>query len=139
MSRLLLRTLPVVVAALALSACGDDEPTTPTNPTSPVTVTETFNGTVTRNGAQMHTFSTQASGQVSATLKFLVPDNSVRMGFALGTFNGTNCQLIIPRTDATEGTTIIGAVSALGTLCVYIHDVGNLTQSTDYEIEVIHP
>jgi hypothetical protein len=119
--------------------CGEDPFEVPTNPTPAVPVTETFNGTVSLKGAQTHTFTTQASGTVTATLKFLVPDNTVKMGFALGTFNGSACQLVITKTDAVEATVITGAVSALGSLCVYIHDVGNLVQPADYEIEVVHP
>jgi hypothetical protein len=129
----------VAVAVLALGGCGDDAINTPTTPTPSPTTTDTFSGVVTRNGAQTHTFSTQASGQVKARLKFLVPDSTVKMGFALGTWNGSSCQLVIAKTDAVESTEIIGAVSALGSLCVYIHDVGNLTQSTEYQIEVEHP
>jgi hypothetical protein len=131
--------LPVVVAVLALSACGDDPFETPTNPNPAVPVTETFNGVVTLRGARTHTFSSSASGTVTATLKFLVPDNQVQMGFALGTWNGATCQLVIAKTDAVESTVITGAVSALGSLCVYIHDVGNLVQPAEYEIEVVHP
>jgi hypothetical protein len=134
-----IRLMPLLAAALLLTGCGDDEMTTPTTPTTPTLVTETFNGVVTRNGAQTHTFATQASGTVTAMLKFLVPDNQVKMGFALGTWNGTACQLVITRTDAVEGTVITGAVSAQGTLCVYLHDVGNLVQPAEYEIEVVHP
>jgi hypothetical protein len=63
----------------------------------------------------------------------------VRMGLALGTWNGSACQLVITKTDAAEATVITGAVSALGSLCVYIHDVGNLVRPTEYEIEVTHP
>ena len=139
MYRLLLRSLPALVAVLALAACGDDEFETPTSPIAPTIITETFSGTVTLNGAQVHSFATQASGSVTATLKFLVPDPAVRMGFALGTWNGSSCSLVIAKTDAVESTVIIGAVSALGNLCVYIHDVGNLTAPTEYEIEVLHP
>jgi hypothetical protein len=128
-----------MVAVLALSGCGDDPFETPTNPTAPTIVTESFSGVVNRNGAQTHTFSSGASGTVTATLKFLVPDNTVKMGFALGTWNGSSCQLVIAKTDAVESTAIVGAVSALGSLCVYIHDVGNLVQPTEYEIEVSHP
>ena len=132
------RLAPVLVAVLALSACGEDEITTPTTPT-PTMVTETFSGTVTQRGAQAHAFSTQGSGTITATLKFLVPDPAVPMGFALGTWNGSTCTLVITKTDAVESTIITGASSALGSLCVYIHDVGNLTAPAEYEIEVIHP
>jgi hypothetical protein len=139
MLRNFIRLVPVLVAVLAMSACGEDPFETPTNPNPAVPVTETFNGTVTLRGAQTHTFTTAASGTVTATLKFLVPDNQVKMGFALGTYNGVACQLVITKTDAVEASVITGAVSALGSLCVYIHDVGNLVQPTEYEIEVVHP
>jgi hypothetical protein len=135
----MLRYAPVFFAVLALSACGDDPFEIPTNPTPPAPVTEIFNGVVNLRGAQTHTFSSGASGEVRATLKFLVPDGQVRMGFALGTWNGSSCQLVIAKTDAVESTVLIGAVSALGSLCVYIHDVGNLVQPAEYEIEVVHP
>lgn len=139
MHRLSSRLVPVLVSVLALSACGDDDPiTTPTNPT-PTSVTETFSGTVTRNGARSHSFATQGSGTITATLKFLVPDPTVPMGLALGTWNGATCMLVITKTDAVENTSITGASSALGNLCVYIHDVGNLRGPADYEIEVVHP
>jgi hypothetical protein len=139
MLRATFRYLPVLVAVLAMSACGDDPFETPTNPNPAVPVTETFSGVVGLRGAQTHTFSSGASGEVRATLKFLVPDSQVRMGLALGTWNGSSCQLVIAKTDAIEGTVLLGAVSALGSLCVYIHDVGNLVQPAEYELEVVHP
>ena len=40
-----------VAMALGAAACGSDTPTTPTTPTTPVTVTDTFAGTLTPNGA----------------------------------------------------------------------------------------
>jgi hypothetical protein len=133
------RLFPVLVA-LAFAACDSQDPfEIPTSPDPPTIITERFNGTVNPNGAQSHAFATQASGSVTATLRFLVPDPAVPMGFALGTWNGVNCALVITKTDAIESTVIIGAVSALGNLCVYIHDVGNLTAPTEYEIEVLHP
>jgi hypothetical protein len=127
------------VAVLALAACGDDDFDTPTAPTEPTIITESFSGRVIPRGAQSHSFATQASGTVTATLKFLVPDPTVAMGLALGTWNGSTCSLVITKTDAVQSTSITGAVSALGSLCVYIHDVGNLTAPVEYEIEVLHP
>ena len=139
MLRLFTRYASVAVAVLALGACGEDPFEIPTNPDPAVPVTETFNGVVSVRGAQTHTFSSGASGEVRATLKFLVPDSQVKMGFAIGTWNGSSCQLVIAKTDAVESTVLIGAVSALGSLCVYIHDVGNLVRPAEYEIEVVHP
>jgi hypothetical protein len=131
----------MLALVLALSGCGDDEiPTGPT-PTDPVTFTENFSGSVNQNGARTHTFNTQASGTVTATLVTVAPDAELVVGFSLGTFNGSACQIVIAKDDAKQSTILTGAVSALGSLCVRIYDVGNITaaQPVDYEIQVIHP
>lgn len=132
--------LGVFAVLLATSACGEDPFAFPTAPSGdPVTFTETFSGTVARNGGQTHPFLTQASGTVTATLTALAPDNGVKVGFALGTWNGSTCQLVIVKDDAVSSTAIVGAVSAVGSLCVRIYDVGQITAPTEYEIQVVHP
>ncbi len=134
------RILTAVAAAVVLAACNSDDPfEAPINPSPPTIITETFSGTVTRNGAATHTFATQASGTVTATLTALVADDGTKIGLALGTFNGASCQLVITKDDAVASTVVTGAVSAVGSLCVRIYDVGNLTVSADYEIQVAHP
>lgn len=139
MSRLHLRTLAAFVAVLALAACGDDPFEIPTNPDPAVPVTVTFSGTVNRNGAATHTFNTGASGTVTATLTLLAADDGTTISVALGTFNGSACQLVITKDDAVQGSVVTGAVSALGSLCVRISDLGTLAQAADYEIQVSHP
>jgi hypothetical protein len=139
MIRLMPRLVATLIVVLALAACGDDDPITPTAPTPPTVITETFSGTVTRNGGVTHSFATQASGTVTATLTALNAGDGTRIGLALGTFNGVVCQLVITKDDAVSGSVITGAVSALGSLCVRIYDTGGLTQSADYEIQVAHP
>ena len=139
MSRLILRTLPVVLLAFAMSACSDD-PETPTTPTAPTTFTETFTGTLTPNGARTHSFSSQASGTVTATLSSLAPDATISVGLALGTWNGAVCQVVLPNDNAVVTTVVTGGVSAIGSLCVRIADVaGTVPQPTNYEIVVVHP
>ncbi len=133
-----IRTFLLAALVAVAAACGDDA-TTPTTPTPPVTVTETFSGTVTRNGAATHTFATQASGSVTATLTTLGPDSALVVGLSLGTFNGSACQLVITKDDATQGTVVTGGVSTLGNLCVRIYDVGNITDPITYDITVVHP
>ncbi len=134
----LMRTLTLTALVAVAAACGDDA-TTPTTPTPPVTVTETFSGSVTRNGAATHTFATQASGTVTATLTTLAPDSALVIGLSLGTFNGSACQLVITKDDATQGTVVTGGVSTLGNLCVRVYDVGNITDPITYDITVVHP
>src|SRR5687767_7804547 len=70
--RSFLRVFPLLALA-ALGAAGCDEetapPTTPTTPTP--TVTESFNGSLSRNGAVTFSFTVGATGQVTATLTTL--------------------------------------------------------------------
>ena len=128
------------MVALAAVGCGnDDNNNTPTSPTTPTTVTETYADSFGRNGARTHNFTTSASGTVTATLTTLAPDAELLVGFSLGTWNGTSCQLVITNDAAKQGTVVTGGVSALGSLCVRIYDVGNITETISYEITVVHP
>jgi hypothetical protein len=130
--------LAIVMAALA-AACGDNgKPTTPTTPT-PTTATVTFSGTITPNGAATHVFTATASGTVTATLTSVGPDTAVRIGFALGTWNGALCQVVLANDNAVQGAVITGGLSSSGNLCVRIYDIGTLTEPATYEVQVVHP
>jgi hypothetical protein len=132
--------LLLIAALLATAACGDDnENSTPITPTTPTTVTETFADAIGRNGARTHSFSTSASGSVTATLTTLSPDSALVVGFSLGTWNGSVCQIVLANDAATQGTVVTGGVSSFGSLCVRIYDVGNITDTISYEITVVHP
>src|SRR5687767_921099 len=101
-----MRVIPTflcLVSALALVSCGDDTPTAPDPLPTPVTVTENFSGTVNRNGGQTHTFNSSASGTVTATLVTVAPNNELVVGFSIGTFNGSACQIVIAKDNATQG------------------------------------
>jgi hypothetical protein len=128
-----------MLAVLAIAPACDDDPEPPTAPTPPPTVTETFSGSVNRNGVSLHNFTTQASGTVTATLTTLAPNSELLVGMSIGTWNGTSCQLVIVKTDAKQATVLTGGVSTLGSLCVTIYDVGNIVDPISYEITVVHP
>jgi hypothetical protein len=134
--------LPALLAAAVLTAAGCDEattPTTPTTPTAPVIVTETFTGTINPNGAFTHSFPTEAAGTVSATLVTISPTSTIRVGLSLGTFNGVSCKIEIANDNAQQGVTVTGQASALGSFCVRIYDIGQLTENITYEVRVTHP
>jgi hypothetical protein len=135
MSRL--RFLAVAFALGAVS-CGSDTTTTPT-PITPVTVTDTFAGTLTANGAASYTFTTATSGSVTATIATLSPNTALVVGLALGTWSGNACQIILSKDAATQFSFIIGQASQATTLCVRIYDVGNVVDPTTYEVQVNHP
>ena len=129
----------LLIGALLAAGCDNDPDTggTPTEP--PATVTDTFTGTINVNGAATHTFAVTVSGLVTATLTAVTPDATKQVGFGLGTWNGSNCQMVLTRDDAIQGNAVTGLASGSGTLCARIYDVGKLTESAGYTITVVHP
>lgn len=138
------RSLPgvwVVLALLAFGAAGcDDEADTPNTPTPPAsTVTESFTGTLTRNGAQAFSFSVAATGQVTATLAEL-SSSTVPISLSLGNWNGTTCQVVLANDNAVQGTFVTGTMSAAGNLCLRLSDAsGNLEAAVTFKVDVVHP
>ena len=125
---------------LLAAGCGDD-PVTPTTATPTTVVTDTFTGTITRNGATSHPFPivSGAGGDVTAVLRAIAPDSAAVVGMSLGTWNGTACQAVISNDRATVASSILGRATSTGTLCVRIFDVGAITEPQDYEVQVQHP
>jgi len=126
--------------ALAAWACGDDAPQSPASPTDPVptTVTETFSGTLTVNGAATFPFSTLA-GTVTANLTSLGPDSTLAISMSLGTWSGTVCQIVLANDAAVQGSTVVGTASTASSLCVRVLDVGNLVEPLPFVVTVVHP
>jgi hypothetical protein len=138
--RFLFATLVVALPALWMSACGGEDPFTPTTPTTTTIPTvATFSGVLGRNGATSYPFNTTASGSVRASITALSPDSALVIGFSLGTWNGAVCNIVFANDAATQGTVVNGTVSSFGSLCVRIYDVGNVTEPVSYEITVEHP
>lgn len=133
------RLFAILILACGAAACDDDTPTTPTTPA--VSVTETFTGQVAQSGSSMHNFSTTSSGAVVATLKAIGTDNTLVVSFALGTWTGSACSLVLENPAATGGAQLTGTMTGAGTLCVRVGDQGNIGtgQSASYTIEVTHP
>lgn len=130
--------LLVVALAVGFVACNNNTPTTPST-SSPATTTDTFTGDLTVNGAKTFTFTTQAAGTVTATLTTVSPDSTVAIGVALGTWNGTACQLVVANDNAVQGAVVIAQGSSNGTLCARVFDVGNLTATESFTLSVLHP
>ena len=133
------RLFAILLAACAVAGCDDDTPTLPVTPTVPVT--ETFTGQVTQSGSSIHTFSTTSSGAIAATLKAIGTDNTLVVSFALGTWTGSSCSVVLENPAATGGALLTGTMTGAGTLCVRVGDQGNIaaSQPAAYTIEVTHP
>jgi len=132
------RSVPLALALAVMTACGDDDPVTPTTPT-PTLVTEVFSGTLNPNSAATHTFTAASGGTVSVTLTTIGPDSTTIAGLALGEWNGTACTERIANDSAVQTTVIIGSASQAGQLCVRVRDVGRFVEPTSYEVTVLHP
>ncbi len=136
------RAVLAAAALLALAGAGcDNQLDDLVAPTVSVTVTETFAGTLTRNGATSHPFTVTSTGggEVTATLKGVTPDSGAVVGLAMGTWNGAACQVLISNDRATQSTSILGRATSTGSLCIRLFDIGQISDPQDYEIEVVHP
>lgn len=131
--------LAVIVAA---GACDNGD--TPTDPSDPPTVTETFTGTLSRNGAQLHTFTAAARGTVRATLTSVTPTGSPVLGLSLGTWDATFevCTVVLTNNAAIASSVLQGNIVGTTSLCVRIFDsTGNIPAGApvSYTITVEKP
>jgi hypothetical protein len=140
MPRRVRRTLvPLALVLLTATACSNNTVTTtaPTTPTS--TISEPFGpASLNTNGAFTWTFAVAVPGPVAATVQTVSPDSTVVIGLALGTWNGTGCQIIVPIENARQGTSVSGNISTAGNLCVRVYDVGNVVHPESVSVVVTH-
>src|SRR5687768_4335562 len=141
MYRVFVRLVPLAMLLLVVGGCGDDTPTDP-GPELVQKVDE-FAGTLTINGAFTHPFTVTATGSMVASLtelKHADPALSPNpVGLALGTWNGSICQLVLTHDVATTGQVVVGNATAVGDYCVRIYDAtGTLTGPQTYKIRVDH-
>jgi hypothetical protein len=127
----------LLLAPLA-AACGDDNVTSGPSPQEPVAVTEQFNESLNPNGGRTYPFIVQQAGSVIARLSVLSPDDTVTVGLSLGTWNGQVCQIILANDAALLNTSITGTAQQTGQFCVRVYDIGKLTASTDFTVDITH-
>jgi hypothetical protein len=151
MTRVKYRGLLVLALCAAVSGCSTDFPNTPTVP-DPVIITEPpFTGTLSVNGSVTQPFTVTTAGRVNITVMSLADSNgpaatgvdgTIRVGLALGQWNGTVCGFTVPtltNDNAFVATVITGAVQSATNLCVRISDVGKLTEPVAFELQITHP
>ena len=141
MHRFLARLVPVAVLLLAASGCGNGE--TPTEPEAPATILDTFPatepGTLTLNGAFSFPFTVTVPGSMEAVLTQLEPDTTSPVGLALGTWNGSVCQIVLAVDTAIQGTRVLANASAVGDYCARVYDsTGTVVRPQTFRIVVAH-
>ena len=128
----------LMLAAATLTAAGcESDP--PTEPDPPENVTDTFTGSLTKNGAATFPFTVSAAGTITAAIATLEPETTASVGLSLGTWNGTACNVVIANDQAVQGSSVIGQTTGGGSLCVRIFDTGKIVDPLNFTITVVHP
>ena len=142
------RLLPGVVlltVMMSVAGCNDNNnntPTTPTTPTTPATpaTTESFTGTLQKNGGVTFPFTATAGGSVIVTLSSVAPDPALQIGLSLGTWTGTACQIVIANDSAAQNAVVTGTLTSAANLCVRVYDpASKVGTSVDFSVTVAHP
>ena len=130
-------TLPLV---MTLAGCSSDSSLGVVTPPPVAGITDTFSDTLTVNSAKTFPFVVTGPGTLTATVLELSPDPTQIIGIALGTWNGTTCQLVLANDAAIKNSNVVGQASILGNFCVRVYDsTGHLPQPASYVLEVTHP
>lgn len=141
-------SLALVGLALGTGACQSNanNPYLQLGPT-PTTTTSTFTGTLTNSADTpvlrlTHTFTTTYSGTMTIILTDNQPDNTLKIGFGIGSWDATTSTcgpLLAWNSSATPGVSIIGN-ALVGSFCVQAYDVGNLAvgAQTNYTLTVTY-
>jgi hypothetical protein len=135
-------TVLIFVFALFATACGSDNPSTPTTPALPQT--EVFSGTISRGGSSFYSFTLATSGSVSITLASLIPTApgpavSKVMGLGVGSPDGTDCAVTNSVTTAPGLTAQLVNSLTAATYCAKIYDLGEVTNDLTFTVRIVHP
>ena len=128
----------LAAVALVTGACNNN-PILPTNPITGTPVTDSFSGTLSKNGAFTHAFSISSLGSITAAIVGLAPNSAQIAGLQLGVWNGTSCTASSSTDVATTGSSITLTASAAGIVCVRLYDVGFIGEPVLYQLQVVHP
>jgi len=128
----------LAAVAFVTGACNNN-PILPTNPITGTPVTDSFSGTLSKNGAFTHAFSISSLGSITAAIVGLAPNSAQIVGLQLGVWNGTSCTASSSTDVATTGSSITLTASAAGIVCVRLYDVGFIGEPVLYQLQVVHP
>ena len=133
-----------VVLALAVMLAACDNGDSPTAPTPNPKVTETFTGSITRNGSQLHGFIATAAGTVTATITAVDPADSPAFGFSMGTLDLATgiCTAVLTNRTATTSAVLTGNVVGISSLCIQLFDSAGTIPAeipVNYTLTVEHP
>ncbi len=138
-------TLATLAAAVLCAACGNDNVTSPSNTTTITRSTEYFGANLDVHGSQFYSFTVATSGTTDVTLLSMRPADApmpaltTAVGLGLGTPAGTSCALTATATVQSALTTQLSISTTPTIYCVNIADIGNLRQTVNFIIRIVHP
>jgi hypothetical protein len=140
--------IPVVAAvAMAVGGCsGSSDSTSTTSPTTTTVIssTETFAGSVGRNGSAVHAFTVKTAGYtLLAGYTSITPASVTALGLGIGTWDATtsSCGLNQTQNDAAKSaSTGLSGTASSGNYCVRVYDGGNIAEgvTASYTLQVEH-
>lgn len=134
------RRLPVL-ALLLLGTAGLGACSTTTSPLTPATVTLVFASRIQQNGSAWRSFAVPTAGSVTVQLTSVSQADAV-VGLGIGTINGNSCvptQSLQTAANSAANSPQITTSLAVGTYCVQLSDVGNLTTIVDFTVLIVTP
>lgn len=134
------RWIGLVLIAFWFAGCNGTSNTTAAT-TSTTRITETFSGTVTVGGSDVHNFAVTATGTIDVMLTAAAPPAAVVMGISVGVPADGKCPALAgASTTASAGSTVqLSGLATAGTLCVDVHDAGGQSGTVSYTVSVTHP
>jgi hypothetical protein len=103
-------------------------------------LSETFAGTVAREGVSSHSFTVEREGAVEVTLTALrlgSSDAAKEIGLGLGTPTPSGSCALVEAIDSTRVSGQIGGTLQKGTYCVAVYDSGEVSSDpADYTVSV---
>ncbi|MBZ5558430.1 MAG: hypothetical protein LAO77_14260 [Acidobacteriia bacterium] len=138
MKKILAVVLSATLLTLSTGACSD--PTPPAAPTPvPPTITDTFTGTLTLAGNNSHPFTVSQVGGLRVSLTGVSPSAAVGIGVGTPSTATGTCTVLANMTAVLNpGVQMSGTATVTGTFCIAVFDVGNLVESVNYTITVLH-
>lgn len=125
----------LLATLVAAAGCGSST-------TAPVTTTvETFASRVQEKGSAWRSVTVATAGDLTVQLVSVTQADAV-MNIGIGTISGTQCVLAASVDTAANASAIAPQLTrtlAVGTYCVRIADIGNLTQLVDFSIRIERP
>ena len=122
---------------VAASACGSSTPTSPTV----TTTVEQFSSRIQEKGSAWRSVNVTTAGNVMLQLVSLSQVDAV-VNIGIGTISGSQCVIAASVDTAANATAVAAQVTRtvpVGTYCVRIADIGNLTQLVDFTIRIEKP